>query len=118
MSCIFCKIVSGEIPSKIIYENESVMAFNDINPVAPEHILIIPKKHIESIDDISFIDREITASMFDAVKEIAVIKKLPEYGYRVIINNGKAAGQEVFHLHLHLLGGKEKLGPMLSDLKA
>ena len=91
------------------------MAFNDINPVAPEHILIVPKKHIESVDDISINDKDITSAMFDAVKEIAVVKNLSDDGYRLIINNGKAAGQEVFHLHMHILGGKKKLGPMLAD---
>jgi len=114
MSCIFCKIVSKEIPSKIVYESDTVIAFNDINPLTPEHILVLPKKHIETIDDVSFIDREIIASMFEAVKEIAVIKNMSDHGYRVIINNGKAAGQEVLHLHMHMLGGKEHLGPMLS----
>lgn len=114
MSCIFCKIVSKEIPTKIIYENETVLAFNDINPMAPEHILVIPKRHIESIDDLSSNDKDITSSMFEAAREIANVRNLSEYGYRVIINNGKAAGQEVFHLHLHILGGKEKLGPMLA----
>ncbi len=113
MSCIFCKIVAKEIPAKIVYENDKVLAFSDINPITPEHILIIPKKHIESIDGVSDNDADISAAMFKAAKEIAEIKNLKEYGYRIIINNGKAAGQEVFHLHMHLLGGKENLGPML-----
>jgi histidine triad (HIT) family protein len=115
MSCIFCKIVSKEIPSQIIYENEKVVAFNDINPSAPFHILVVPKKHIESIDFISSDDDDISAAMFTAVKEIAKIKNLSEFGYRIIINNGKAAGQEVFHLHMHILGGKENMGPMLQS---
>lgn len=114
MSCIFCRIVSKEIPAQIIYENEKVLAFNDINPVSPEHILLIPKKHIESIDGVSKDDAYISAAMLEAAKEIAEIKNLSEKGYRIIINNGKAAGQEVFHLHMHILGGKESLGPMLS----
>jgi histidine triad (HIT) family protein len=114
MTCIFCRIISKEIPSQIVYENEKVLAFNDINPAAPQHILVIPKKHIESLHDISGDDADISAAMFAAAKEIAVMKNLPEYGYRIIINNGKAAGQEVFHLHMHILGGKENLGPMLN----
>lgn len=114
MDCIFCRIASKEIPAKIVFENDRVIAFYDINPVAPEHILVIPKKHIESINDLSIADRDTMASMFDAVKEISVVTDIVEKGYRVIINNGRAAGQEVFHLHLHILGGKERLGPMLS----
>lgn len=114
MSCIFCKIVSREIPAEIVYEDAAVMAFNDINPLAPEHILVIPKKHIESVGHITAGDSEIAAAMFLAVKEIAEQKNLSEDGYRLIINNGSAAGQEVFHLHMHILGGKKKLGPMLS----
>lgn len=113
-NCIFCKIISKEIPSEILYENERVIAFNDINPAAPVHVLIIPKKHIESMNEISEVDSDISAAMFKAAKEIAVIKNLSGHGYRIIINNGKAAGQEVFHLHMHLLGGKENLGPMLT----
>ncbi len=114
MNCIFCKIISREIPAKIIYETEYVIAFNDINPVSPEHILIVPKKHIESVDDISAVDNEIIAELLQGAKEIAKLKNLAEDGYRLIINNGKAAGQEVLHLHLHILGGKKSLGPMLS----
>ncbi|MCL1833491.1 MAG: histidine triad nucleotide-binding protein [Leptospirales bacterium] len=114
MNCIFCKIVSKDIPSKIVYENDKVLAFYDISPAAREHILIIPKKHIPSIDHISADDRDISAALFDAAREIAKLKNMQDEGYRIIINNGKAAGQEVFHLHLHLLGGEKSLGPMLS----
>ena len=114
MNCIFCKIVSKEIPSKIVYENDKVLAFYDISPITREHILIIPKKHIPSIDNISADDKDISAALFDAAREIAKLKNMQDDGYRVIINNGKAAGQEVFHLHLHLLGGEKSLGPMLS----
>lgn len=114
MSCIFCKIASKEIPAQIVYENDSIIAFNDINPAAPVHILIVPKKHIPDIDRISAEDKSITASMLEAAGEISKIKNLSADGYRVIINNGSAAGQEVFHLHMHILGGKKSLGPMLS----
>ena len=114
MDCIFCKIVSKEIPAKIVYENDYVVAFYDINPAAAEHILIIPKKHISDIDHISDADRDISAALFTAAREIAKLKNMQDDGYRVIINNGKAAGQVVFHLHLHLLGGEKTLGPMLS----
>lgn len=114
MECIFCKIVSREIPADIVYENETVIAFNDINPAAPVHILIVPKKHLATTDEISPEDKDISAAIFEAAKEIAKQKNLSEDGYRLIINNGRAAGQVVFHLHMHILGGKEKLGPMLS----
>jgi len=114
MNCIFCKIISREIPAQIVYETESVIAFNDINPVSREHILIVPKKHIESVDDISAADNEIIAELFQCARKIAKLKNLAEDGYRLIINNGRAAGQEVLHLHLHILGGKKSLGPMLS----
>jgi len=114
MSCIFCKIVSNEIPAKTVYENDYVIAFYDINPITREHILIIPKKHISSIDHISDEDKDISAALFNAVREIVKLKNMQDDGYRIIINNGRAAGQEVFHLHLHLLGGEKNLGPMLS----
>ena len=113
MSCIFCKIVSKEIPSQIVYEDETVLAFNDISPIAPEHILVIPKKHIASVNEISLSDKDITTAMFNAINKIAKMKNLNDDGYRLIINNGRAAGQEVFHLHIHILGGSNNLGPML-----
>lgn len=113
MDCIFCKIAAGHIPSDKIYESENVLAFRDINPVAPEHILIIPKKHIENIEDISVEDSSELAELFFAAREISMEKTLHDKGYRLILNNGKAAGQEVFHIHLHLIGGKEHLGPMI-----
>ena len=114
MDCIFCKIIEKVIPSQIVYEDKNVLAFNDINPAAPVHILVIPKKHIETVKDITSADKDTLAYMFSAINEIDKIKNLSEAGYRLIINNGKAAGQEVFHLHIHILGGKERLGPMLS----
>jgi len=114
MDCIFCKIVAKEIPAKIVYENDYIIAFYDINPITREHILIIPKKHISSIDNISDTDRDISAALFTAARDIAKLKNMQDDGYRIIINNGKAAGQEVFHLHLHILGGEKNLGPMLA----
>lgn len=114
MDCIFCKIISREIPSEIIYENETVIAFNDISPAAPVHILIVPKKHLASVNDITLEDKDLSVQMLNAAKEIARIKNISEEGYRLIINNGGAAGQVVFHLHMHILGGRQKLGPMLS----
>lgn len=114
MSCIFCKIINGEIPSDKVYESERILAFRDINPAAPEHILIVPKQHIENVESAGEADREYLADMLLAVKEISTAKFLADKGYRVILNNGRAAGQEVFHIHMHVLGGKEDLGPMLS----
>ena len=115
MNCIFCKIVSEEIPCNKVFENDSVLAFYDVNPVTPEHILLIPKKHIASVDNIELSDKNISSEIFAAVGEIAKLKNLSEDGYRLIVNNGKAAGQEVLHLHVHILGGKKNLGPMIMD---
>lgn len=114
MDCIFCKIASGQIPSEKVYESANVLAFKDISPVAPEHILVIPKKHISSIEDITGEDSLHVAELFMAAKEISRERTLTEKGYRLIINNGKAAGQEVLHLHMHIIGGKEHLGPMIA----
>ncbi len=113
MDCIFCKIAAGQIPSEKVYESENVLAFKDISPVTPEHILIIPKKHISDIESITGDDNTNMAELFIAAREISRERDLAEKGYRLIINNGKAAGQEVFHLHMHILGGKEYLGPMI-----
>lgn len=114
MDCIFCKIAAGQIPSDKVYESEKVLAFKDISPVAPEHILVIPKKHISSIENITGDDSLHVAELFMAAKEISRERTLSDKGYRLVINNGKAAGQEVFHLHMHIIGGEEHLGPMIS----
>jgi len=113
MDCIFCKIASGDIPADRVYENESVLAFNDIEPISPVHVLIIPKTHIESINDLDKSNSSIMADIFLAVNEVARIMNIADTGYRVIINNGRAGGQEVPHLHVHVIGGRESLGPML-----
>jgi len=114
MDCIFCKIASGEIPSEKVYESGKILAFKDINPVAPEHILIIPKKHISNIEELSVDDSADIAELLFAAKEIAREHVLNDKGYRLIINNGRAAGQEVLHLHVHIIGGKDYLGPMIT----
>ncbi len=103
--CIFCKIVQGEVPAKKVYEDEEILAFHDINPQAPVHILIIPKKHIEKIEDINESDAPLIGKLFVVAKKLAKEFNL-EDGYRLVINNGKKAGQAVFHIHLHLLGGR------------
>lgn len=118
MDCIFCKIIAGEIPCEKVFETETILAFKDINPAAEEHILIIPKKHIESIDAIEENDSSYLSDMFLAARNIAQLRDLSRLGYRLIVNNGKAAGQMVFHLHMHILGGKESLGPMIGRIKA
>jgi len=103
--CIFCKIVAKEIPSQVVYEDEEIMAFNDINPVAPVHILIIPKKHIFSIKDIADNDQEFIGKMFTVIKNLAAEKGISDTGFRVVTNSGSDGGQEVGHLHFHLIGG-------------
>ena len=103
-NCLFCKIIRREIPSEILFENENVLAFRDINPQAPEHILIIPKQHISSPAEINDSNSSIAGALVSAAAEIAK-DKLPE-GYRLVFNCGEIAGQTVFHLHLHLLGGR------------
>lgn len=109
MDCIFCKIINKEIPSSIEYEDDEIIAFNDINPVAPVHILIIPKKHIEALKDIEENDSKLIAKMMLVIKELAIKKGIDKTGYRVVTNSGEDSGQVVKHLHFHLIGGK-KLG--------
>ena len=113
MDCIFCKIISGDIPSEKVYENDKVIAFKDIAPQAPVHILVIPKTHIQNIDDLNDGNFNLMSDIFLAVKDIAKNNELDKMGYRIIINNGESAGQVVFHLHIHILGGKNNMGPML-----
>lgn len=105
-NCIFCKIVSKESPAEIEYEDADVMAFWDIHPKAPTHILIIPKKHIASLNDLQEADYGLIAKMVAAAKMVAKKKNLETDGYRLCINNGPSGGQIVDHLHMHLLGGK------------
>ncbi len=114
--CIFCKILRGEIPSKKVYEDEKVYAFHDINPVAPVHILIIPKKHILGIQELQQEDECLVGHMFYVAKKIAQELGLApdgnlSGGYRLVFNVGKDAGQTVFHLHLHLIGGRSMSWP-------
>lgn len=105
--CIFCRIIRREIPSTIVYEDEKVLAFRDINPVAPVHVLIIPKKHIANIEALNDDNAGIVADIHLAVKKVAEKEGVSQKGYRLISNCGKEAGQTVFHLHYHLIGGKE-----------
>jgi histidine triad (HIT) family protein len=107
MECVFCQIINKEIPAKIVLENEFVLAFENIKPVHPVHILIIPKKHIANIQEADSKDGEHLARIMLAVSEIAKIKQVDKSGYRLIINCGKDSGQSVDHLHIHLVGGEE-----------
>ncbi|MBO5544971.1 MAG: histidine triad nucleotide-binding protein [Oscillospiraceae bacterium] len=104
--CLFCKIIAGEIPSTKVYEDEKVFAFRDINPQAPVHVLVVPKEHLASANEITAANAGCAAACFEAIPKIAAAEGLTE-GYRVINNCGAAAGQTVMHLHFHLIGGRE-----------
>jgi len=106
MECLFCKILKKEIPSDIVFEDDAVCAFNDINPQAPEHILIIPKKHISTMNDIGESDKDLLGHMLLVARDIARDKGLDKTGYRLVTNCLESAGQSVFHIHFHLLGGR------------
>lgn len=105
--CLFCKIIKGEIPSEKIYEDDNILAIKDINPVAPIHILVIPKKHIISLAYIKKEDEQIIGNIYGVIDKISEKEKFKENGYRVIMNCGKDGGQEVMHLHFHVLAGKQ-----------
>ena len=107
--CIFCKIIKGEIPSKKVYEDEEFLAFHDINPAAPIHILVIPKKHISMLTELKEEDEQLMGKIFTIINKIAQQERFEKEGYRVIVNCGKDSGQEVMHIHFHILGGT-KLG--------
>jgi histidine triad (HIT) family protein len=109
--CLFCKIVKREIPSDIVYENDHVLAFKDVRPVAPTHALVIPKRHVVGIADASREDAALLGELLLAAREVANKLRLNEGGYRLVINNGPDAGQSVFHLHLHVLGGRSMAWP-------
>ncbi len=104
MSCLFCQIAAGERPATIVHRDDDVIAFRDINPQAPTHILIIPKKHIVSVADAAVEDEDLIGRLLITAREIAQQENLK--GFRLVINNGAQAGQSVFHLHVHLLGGR------------
>ena len=106
MDCIFCKIIAGDIPSTKVYEDETVYAFRDINPQAPAHILVIPKAHIASVNELNGDNSGVVAHIFEVIPQIAAAEGLTG-GYRVVSNCGPDAGQTVFHLHFNILGGQE-----------
>jgi histidine triad (HIT) family protein len=110
--CIFCKIITGEIPSTNVFRDEQVTAFRDLNPAAPTHILLVPNKHIDSVNTLTNGDEPLIGHLFTAAKQIAAQEGIAEGGYRLIINTNAHAGQTVFHIHLHLLGGAPMKHPM------
>ncbi|MCC5792450.1 MAG: histidine triad nucleotide-binding protein [Legionellaceae bacterium] len=111
MACLFCKIVKKEIPASLLFEDSELLAFHDIKPQAPTHVLIIPKKHIASINDADSSDELILGRMILTAKKIAHDLKLAENGYRLVFNVNHGGGQEVYHIHLHLLGGRQMIWP-------
>lgn len=110
-NCLFCSIVEGEIPSEKVFEDEHVLAFKDIKPEAPVHIIIIPKKHISSTNDLESNDNELIGHIYYVAKKIVIDLGIKESGYRIVTNCGQAAGQSVLHLHFHLLGGRSLSWP-------
>jgi len=111
MDCIFCKIINGEIPSKKVYEDAFVYAFEDINPEAPVHVVIVPKMHIESIDALDVSHKDLIGHLHIMAAQIAKEKGIADDGYRLVSNIGKHGGQTVFHLHYHILGGRQLQWP-------
>lgn len=103
--CLFCKIINGEIPTDFLYKNENMVVFRDINPQAPIHLLIVPNKHIRSVNDLTDTDKPILSEMMMIAKEMAKKEGVSSSGYRVFINVEKGGGQIIFHLHMHLVGG-------------
>ncbi len=114
MGCLFCNIIEGKTPSKKVFENDRVYAFHDINPQAPVHILVVHKTHTKDIEETSADRAHIFSDLFEGVKEVAKLTGIAEKGYRVIINNGPAGGQIIWHMHVHVLGGKDNMGPMMA----
>lgn len=109
--CIFCKIINKEIPSKIVYEDEDIFAFSDINPQAPVHILLIPRSHYASLNEVPEDKQDLIGHILLTAKRIAADQGLQESGYRIVLNTGRNSGQEVFHIHFHLLGGRRMSWP-------
>ena len=111
VDCLFCKIVQKTIPAKIVYEDDRTLAFDDINPQAPVHALVIPKTHVAAVQDCRDHDRDLLAQLLIACTNVAKQKGLSDSGYRIVTNTGRDAGQTVFHLHLHVLGGRHLAWP-------
>jgi histidine triad (HIT) family protein len=110
-SCLFCRIVNREVPAAIVYEDDRVLAFNDINPQAPSHVLVIPKRHVPSLNDLGPDDDALVGEVVRRAAAIASDRSLSASGFRTVFNTGPGAGQTVFHIHLHLLGGRPMAWP-------
>ena len=106
MACLFCKIINREIPAAIVFEDDRLLAFNDINPQAPAHVLVIPKRHIETLNELTEADDAIVGEMVRRAAALAADRGLSARGFRTVFNTNREAGQTVFHIHLHLLGGR------------
>ena len=106
MDCLFCRILAGEIPAEVIYQDERSIAFRDINPQAPTHVLVIPRDHIEALDEATQKDEALLGHLLRVAARVANEEGLSESGYRTVVNTGAGAGQSVFHLHLHVIGGR------------
>lgn len=104
--CLFCKMVAGEIKPDTVLETDDVLAFRDINPQAPTHVLVIPKRHVSTINDLGEADAELVGKLYLAAKQVAVFENIDQSGFRTVMNCGEGAGQSVFHIHLHVLGGR------------
>ncbi len=115
--CIFCKIVKGEMPAEIVYQDEEVLAFKDINPEAPVHILVIPRLHFSALKELEDSHQELIGHIFMVIKKVAREQNVEESGYRVVLNCGPDSGQIVHHMHFHIIGGRP-LGPGLANKKA
>ena len=111
MSCIFCRIIDGDLPGDIVYEDADVMAFRDINPQAPHHILVIPRKHVATVNAFEPADAELIGKLVLTAKSLAAELGISEDGYRLVLNCGRDAGQTVYHVHLHLLAGRSMHWP-------
>ena len=111
MSCLFCSIAEGEIPATVLWEDSGIIAFRDIKPQAPTHLLVIPKKHIATIDDVDTKDEQLLGRMVLIAKQLAIAEGISKSGYRLIFNVNSGGGQEVYHIHLHILGGRQMLWP-------
>ena len=110
-SCIFCRIAEGSIPAKVVYQDDQVLAFEDINGQAPVHLLVIPKRHVAAIQDCDQVDQALLGHLLLTCSKVARMKHLAESGYRIVTNTGTDSGQTVFHLHMHVLGGRRMAWP-------
>ena len=110
-NCLFCRIAAGEIPAKVVFEDDYTLAFRDIDPKAPTHVLVIPRRHIASVNDLDALDADLVGRLFLTAREIAAAEGIAEAGYRLVMNTGADAGQSVAHIHLHLLGGRDLAWP-------